>query len=228
MSRGRNRRKLGIVLIIVGLLGFVISLRSFAMQSYSTWPAAIGPMMGGYGDTGQVPLTMNQAVKIAEDYLKSLSNEDLAIDEIMEFNLNFYIIYYEKNTDIGAFEVIIDKAGTGGMMRMMGYGYIRPEQGPNMMWNTKYGMHGMRDRGNSSNNAPIRENQAKEYAQRYLDTYLPGSIAEDMHPFYGYYTIHIIRDGKIYGMLSVNSYTGQVWYHNWHGAYIQTREMHEE
>jgi len=51
---------------------------------------------------------------------------------------------------------------------------------------------------------------------------------EDAHLFYGYYTIHVIKDGEIYGMLSVNGYDGAVWYHNWHGSHIQSREIHEE
>jgi len=43
-----------------------------------------------------------------------------------------------------------------------------------------------------------------------------------------YYTIHVTKDGKIAGMLSVNGYDGTVWYHNWHGAYIRSLELHEE
>src|SRR3989337_464374 len=47
--------------------------------------------------------------------------------------------------------------------------------------------------------------QAMEAAQRYLDLYLPGSVASDeVDPFYGYYTLHIQRDGVTVGMLSVN------------------------
>lgn len=39
----------------------------------------------------------------------SLGNPNLAIMEIMEFQNNFYIIYYEKDTGIGAFEMLIWK-----------------------------------------------------------------------------------------------------------------------
>lgn len=31
-------------------------------------------------------------------------------------------------------------------------------------------------------------------------------------------------DRKITGMLSVNGYTGQVWYHTWHGTFIASSE----
>ena len=61
--------------------------------------------------------------------------------------------------------------------------------------------------------------------QKYLDTYLPGTTtATDADPFYGYYTIDTLRDGKIVGMLSVNGYNGQVFLHTWHGNFIEMSE----
>ena len=65
-----------------------------------------------------------------------------------------------------------------------------------------------------------------QIAQQFLDEVYPGAEAEEAHPFYGYYTIHTMRDGEVFGMLSVNQYTGAVWYHNWHGAYITSVEAH--
>lgn len=222
MSHTGGRRAVGIALVAVGLLGLVASGLALSTPAWSRSPS------------------MDQAVGVAANFLRRTGNKDLAIDEVMEFQNNFYVVYYERSTGMGAFEMIIDKPGTGGMMRMMGNGDIRPEQGPSMMWNTKYGMMGMggglmgmmggrtpRPR-NASATAPITGDTAKEVAQEYLDRNLPGARAEDVHPFYGYYTIHVEKDGRIYGMLSVNSYTGQVWYHNWHGAYIQTRERRGE
>jgi hypothetical protein len=43
--------------------------------------------------------------------------------------------------------------------------------------------------------------------------------------FYGYYTFDFTVNGKIAGMLSVNGNTGQVWYHSWHGDFIQEVEF---
>jgi hypothetical protein len=43
--------------------------------------------------------------------------------------------------------------------------------------------------------------------------------------FPGYYTVHILKSGKVTGMLSVNGYSGQVWYHTWHGAFIQMKDL---
>lgn len=164
--------------------------------------------------------SMDYAFSISEKYLTSLNNPDLAIGEIMEFEQNFYVTYHEKSTGIGAFEMLIDK----------GTGRIFPEYGPNMMWNTKYGHSGMMGGWSQppSGQMPINQSEAVLTAQEFLDNFYLGTIAEDLHQFYGYYTIHITKDGEIYGMLSVNGYDGATWYHNWHGTYIQSREIHEE
>jgi hypothetical protein len=42
--------------------------------------------------------------------------------------------------------------------------------------------------------------------------------------FPGYYTVHITKAGQISGMLSVNAYTGQVWFHTWHGTFVSSSE----
>ena len=46
----------------------------------------------------------------------------------------------------------------------------------------------------------------------------------DVDGFYGYYTIDILRDGRIAGMLSVNGYTRQVFLHTWHGNLLEMVE----
>ncbi len=163
---------------------------------------------------------IDRAVEIAEEYLDAMNNPDLAIDEIMEFELNYYVVYVEKSTGIGAFEMLIDKDT----------GRIFPEYGPNMMWNTKYGHAGMMGGWRQAPTAQmlVGQDEALSLAQEYLDLYLPGTVAEDPHPFYGYYTIHVSKEGEIFGMLSVHGTDGTVWYHNWHGAFIQSRELHEE
>ena len=98
-----------------------------------------------------------------------------------------------------------------------------------MMWNTKYGM--MRSGilggiyGAPTTTLPITATQATTNAQQYLTSYLPGTTTGDTTAFYGYYTIEVLNNGTPYGMLSVNGYTGQTWYHTWHGTYIQEQEI---
>ena len=138
------------------------------------------------------------------------------VAEIMQFSQNFYVEVHEASTGIGAMELLIDPYT----------GAVHPEPGPNMMWNTKYGhMNGMGMMGGrylgSSGAMRISGDQAVNLAQKWLDAHMSGVMAGDeAEAFYGYYTIHTMTDGAISGMLSVNGYTGQVWYHSWHGDFI--------
>jgi len=47
---------------------------------------------------------------------------------------------------------------------------------------------------------------------------------EEADAFFAYYTLHVLTDGQVTGMLSVNGYSGQVWYHTWHGAFMDMTE----
>jgi hypothetical protein len=165
------------------------------------------------------PITINTAVTIANNYLTSLNNPDLAVDEVEEYTQNFYVLYYEKSTSNGAFEMLIDKYT----------GAISPEMGPNMMWNTKYGMMsgGMMGwlRGTPTAVMPVTVDQAKANAQQFLNANYPETTVGDVDTFYGYYHFDVLSSGNTYGMLSVNGYTGQVWYHTWHGTFIQQVEL---
>jgi len=169
-----------------------------------------------------------------------LNNPNLAIKEIMEFQYNFYIISYEKDTGRGAFEMLIWKqappygmmGGSYGMAGMMGgyggVGVIMPEPGPNMMWNSKYSYmsSGMMGVSNQLPSTPaISNDKASQLAQEYLDANFNNAKVEMGTQFYGYYTFDFTVNGKIAGMLSVNADSGQVWYHSWHGAFIQEVEL---
>ena len=195
-----------------------------------------GGMMGGMmgrgnhgwwnpNDEDLTPLTIEKAVKVVQEYLAAINNPDLALAEVMEFTNNFYAEVYEKSTGIGAFEILIN----------LYTGSVYPEPGPNMMWNTKYGhIRGWNSQVVNPNGRkpiaemPVTAEQALEKAQKFLDARLPRTqVAEEVDTFYGYYTIHVLKDGNIYGMLSVNGYTGQVWYHGWHGEFIGMEELEQ-
>ncbi len=117
---------------------------------------------------------------------------------------------------------------------MMGNGMmsdiVMPEPGPNVMWNTKYGvMGGMMSiyRQTPTSNMTVKPEQAKAIAQQYLNSNFSDTSAGDMDTFYGYYNVDVIMNSKPFGMLSVNGYNSQVWYHSWHGIYIQTVTVSE-
>lgn len=172
---------------------------------------------GRYGD-GEV-ISLDDAQLAVERYVAGWGDANLAIGEMMEFDKNFYAIVEEADSGIGAMELLVDKYT----------GAVQPEFGPNMMWNARYGMHrrgGMMGRNSAVNT--VGEDEAVEIAQQWLNRNRPGVTTEaHADPFYGYYTIHTVADGEIEGMLSVHGTTGQVWYHNWHGNFVQMIEGDE-
>lgn len=175
------------------------------------------PMMGGMmGYYSGVPTSLyhDDAKAIAGEYLASMNNPDLRIDEFEEYSHNFYVSLIEESAGRGAIEIIIDRYS----------GSLQPEP-QSMMWNTKYGMMGSSYAVTAE--MPVTPEQAKTLAQRFLDVNLPGVTVGEADIFYGYYTLHTLRDGQIEGMLSVNGYKGGVWYHDWHGPFIGMKESHE-
>jgi hypothetical protein len=173
-----------------------------------------GMMGGGYGDGlrgmmegwGQVnpnqpTISLGQAQQDVQAYVNQIGNPDLALSEVMEFQNNFYAIVKEKSTGIGAFEVLIDK-GTGATS-------FEPQS---VMGNTKYGGMGQsswmgRGTGYTTATGPmtVSADQARQLGQGWLDQYQPGSTTEATpDTFYGYYTMHTLKNGQITGMLSVN------------------------
>jgi len=76
-----------------------------------------------------------------------------------------------------------------------------------------------------SGQAPLTLPQAKLAAQRFLNVRIPGTKTDEAITFPGYYTIDVARNGHPIGMLSVNAYTGAVWYHAWHGTFIKEKDL---
>ena len=171
--------------------------------------------------SGNAPIALDQAIESARQYLTSYGNPDLALAEVMQFSDNFYAEVEEKSTGIHAFELLMDRYT----------GAVYPEPGPNMMWNTRYGHMGgmMGGWGRRQDELmSVTPERAREIAQGWLDNFLPGTSAEEQaDAFYGYYTIHVMKDGQVNGMLSVNGYSGDVWYHTWHGDFIGMKDLEE-
>jgi hypothetical protein len=62
---------------------------------------------------------------------------------------------------------------------------------------------------------------ASEYVERVRGK---GPYTFGVDEFYGYYTLDVKKEDMVLGMLSVNAFSGQVWYHTWHGGYIGMQE----
>jgi hypothetical protein len=163
-------------------------------------------MMGGLGlpGDGRSVTSIADARQRAQLFADRLG---LKVGEVMQFSNGFYA-EIDRSDATHATEVLIDPAGGG----------VNLEYGPAMMWNTEYGMHSLA--GSTTLSPP----DAQATAQRWLDVQRPGLTAGNPEQFPGYVTLHTMRDGNIVGMMSVNLYTGAVWYHTWHGTFVAMDE----
>ena len=223
-----------------GMMGGFFNNRS---GNFSNWRNNMigGGMRGGYGysanTSAESTLTLESARSAVQDYLDTLGDDNLEIEEVMLFNQNAYAIVVEKDSGIGTMELLVDPDTLN----------VFPEYGPNRMWNLKYGMMGSGSGGCSFGNggtcggssvagnlkldgynAAIDMDEAADIANQYLaenignaNVHLPGTA------FYGYYTFDYMQDDQMTGMLSVNASTGQVWLHTWHGQFIDEWELDE-
>ena len=174
---------------------------------------SFGGMMGGYYGFPEGDRIGFDKVEESLDVFISYNRlNGIEIGEVMNFEGNYYAQLIESDSGTGALEVLIDPYS----------GYVSVEPGPNMMWNTKYG-HMRASTSDSASSMNITSEEAVKNAQRFLDANDSGFDA-DPHAveFYGYYTLHVLENDETVGMLSVNGYDGSVWYHIWHGDYIES------
>jgi hypothetical protein len=176
-------------------------------------------MMGGWQQQSAArrsQLTIDQAQHRLELYIRQYNDSHLVIDEIMQFQRNFYAVVNDTSTGHSAFEVLVNKWT----------GRVFPEYGPAMVWNTKYGMMcgGMMNRCRSGR-MTVSAAHATRIARSWLAHHRPGATMDMIHQFPGYYTEHFKRHGTIAGMFSINGYSGRVWYHTWHGKFIRMKTV---
>jgi hypothetical protein len=208
-------------------------------RSGSDGGRALGGMMGGFGrgsaGADVEPLTIEATTEAVQTFLDELGKENLALGEIMIFDNHAYAVIEDTSTGQGAFDVLVDPARQ----------VVHLEYGPSMMWNTVYGMHGTdpipgsarmggRMMGGLGGYGPttvtadaqmLTEAEARDKAAAYLEEAYPDqTLAVTAEAFPGYFTFDVESDGTPVSMLSVNAYTGQVWYHTWHGTFVEMSE----
>lgn len=175
---------------------------------------ALGLLAGSSGPwAGRESVTAEAAAGLVREELVRWGYGGLVPKEVMEFTNHFYVLVVEEDTGKGAMELIVEPDGS-----------VHPEPGPNMMWNTKYG-HMAGSPQPSVGTPPISRERARELARAFLRRTDPGTEPDEGTEFYGYFTFDVLRDGRPVGMLSVNAYTGQVWPHGWHGAFVRETEL---
>jgi hypothetical protein len=125
--------------------------------------------------------------------------------EVMWFGNGFYV-KLKDSAGQPATEVIVDPHT----------GTVSTEQGPAMMWNTRFGMMG----AGGSSAGLVNSTKARAIATSWLTANRPGTTIKSIDAYPGYFTLGLQRNGVVSGMMSVNSSTGAAWYHTWHGAFI--------
>lgn len=257
----------GVLLIVVGIIGASSNVNAFdnrygfsgmfgnnnQFESIIKGDDEYRGMMGGYGNTIYSQSESNGEkldVEILEENVHeyiSRYTDDLDISDVFIYeNSDYYFSIIESDTERGAMELLVNPYT----------GDVYPEYGPNMMWNTKYGMHyssgqgmmgnrgmmggrgmmnGYNDDYNYQSNDYNKDNKiSSDEAYTKGSEYLIDKTSENLelsdsaHEFYGYFTFHVEEDGMTVGMLSVNGYTGEVWFHDWHGDLIEIIGGHEE
>lgn len=242
----RNLFRTGFI-IVTGLLVLLMVVMGTAIKN-GNWDGIIAPRVLESNSIAKEnikiePLSISDTEAAIEAYLDNFENKNLEIGEIMVFDNQAYARIIESDTGLSAFELIVDPSTQ----------FVYHAQGPNVLWNVKYGslrgggigesvmIDGVLTVGGSylyydegfttidfyedGVDKPIDNEQALLIAEEYLVKTEEGlSVEEDAKEFYGYYTFHTTKDGNLFGLISVNGYTGQVFIHTWHGQFIEMQE----
>ncbi|MFI5520508.1 hypothetical protein [Streptomyces platensis] len=203
MTRLQGRR-LPLAVLVAAVAALIASLLWVAGNG--SGPPGPGAMTGVVSREGPVH-SMAAADRAAGRFADQW---DLHVGEVMQFSNGYYAELLAPDGS-RATEVLIAP----------GNGAVQLEFGPAMMWNTAYGMMPARHQTSA---AVIGPRQAVRIADRWLSEHHTGLHAAEPDRFPGYYTLHTLRDDHIVGMLSVNATTGTVWYHTWHGRFLQMQE----
>jgi hypothetical protein len=181
-------------------------------------------------------INIDQATSAVQSYLGRMGYSNLSLKTMQEYSNMYYAQVVESNNGTGAFELSVDSTT----------GVVTPMQGATMLWNTKYGVNstgmmgymyttsssggmmggdGMMNwlRGTPTTHMTISIEQAQNLAQQYLDVNQTGTTIGQLTTYYGYYTMQVMNDGHVVGMMSIYGNTGQVMYYSQMGTYMQQK-----
>lgn len=201
--------------VLVAAVGLLVG--SIAWVAGAGWMPTVmgtggmmGPGMGGMAIAGDGQV---RDLDDAERAAARLADRwGLSVGEVMQFDNGFYAELAEPSGNL-ATEVLIDPRS----------GAVQVEFGPAMVWNASYGMH-----PDGAGTQTVSSEQAQVIADRWLQSNRSGERAGDADAFPGYFTLHTLRGDQLVGMLSVNAATGAVWYHTWHGEFIDMQDHDTE
>lgn len=200
--------------VLVAAVGLLVTSVAWVGGGAGWGPG--GPLMGGPGmgpGMGRgVALAGTGAVDDLDDARRAADRFadrwGLVVGEVMEFDNGYYAELAHPSGRLATEVLVEPRSGT-----------VQLEFGPAMMWNTEFDMH----RGGGTD-AAIGPEAAREIAGDWLAENRPGEQAAEPDVFPGYYTLHVLDDGEVVGMLSVHAVGGAVWYHSWHGDFVAMTE----
>ncbi len=227
--------KKAIILIAVAVVA-IASLATgliFVLGHQAGNPASNQNPTTGTSSSG---ISIDQATTAVQTYLGKMGYSNLAIGTMQEYSNMYYAQVVEQNNGTGAFELAVNKT----------IGVVTPMQGPTIMWNMKYGVTGTGMmgylystsssggmmggsgmmtwlRGTPTTNMAFNMEQAKTLAQQYLDANDTGTTVGQVTTYYGYYTMQVLKDGNVVGMMGVYGTSGQVMYYSWMGTFMRQK-----
>lgn len=146
MNGMKRKMLVGAGLLGLGLLGAVLAQGMIGQQGNGAYGSMGGGTMGGMMGNGMMgggmgmmstyaassrPISQDEARRRAEGFAARYG-QGTKIRDFMVFSENFYVQVVDAKTGAGLGELLVDRYT----------GVVHPEYGPNMMWNTRYGMRG--------------------------------------------------------------------------------------
>ena len=126
MNVTKNRVLVGAGLLSAGLLGTVLAQ---GMMGAGMMGSGMG-MMSTYAPSSR-PISQEEARRRAAGFAVRYGL-GVKIRDFMVFTQNYYVQIVDAKTGAGLGELLVDRYT----------GMVQPEFGPNMMWNTRFGMGG--------------------------------------------------------------------------------------
>ena len=141
MNAIKSKMLVGTGLVALGLLSAVFAQGMMGQQGNTAQGQNAQGMMGGMmgGGMGMMntyaassrPISQDEARRRAEGFAARYG-QGVKIRDFMVFTDNFYVQVVNAKTGTGLGELLVDRYT----------GVVQPEYGPNMMWNSRFGMGG--------------------------------------------------------------------------------------
>lgn len=129
MTKTKRKLLLGAGLLGLGLLGAAVA-QGMMGGGMMGGNVTGGGMMSIYAASSR-PISQDEARRRAEGFAARYGQE-VKIRDFMVFTENYYVQIVNSKTGLGLGELLVDRYT----------GVVQPEYGPNMVWNTRYGMGG--------------------------------------------------------------------------------------